>query len=39
MKDDGDTKDDVKVPDSDVGTRIQNMFKEGKDVSKYTMLY
>ncbi|KAE8319020.1 translation protein SH3-like domain-containing protein [Aspergillus transmontanensis] len=33
MKDDGDTKDDVKVPDSDVGARIQTMFGEGKDVN------
>lgn len=35
MKDDGDTKDDVKVPDNEVGERIVKMFREEeKDVSK-----
>jgi translation initiation factor 5A len=35
MKDDGDTKDDVKLPDGDVGNRILKMFREEeKDVSK-----
>lgn len=35
MKDDGDTKDDVKLPDSDVGARITKLFREDeKDVSK-----
>ena len=35
MTDGGDTKDDVKVPDSDVGARITKMFREEeKDVSK-----
>src|ERR1044072_6979326 len=35
MKDDGDTKDDVKVPDNEVGQRIVKMFREEeKDVSK-----
>ncbi|KAJ5278895.1 eukaryotic translation initiation factor 5A [Penicillium angulare] len=34
LKDDGDTKDDVKVPDGDVGKQIVRMFKdEGKDVN------
>ncbi|KAJ5085912.1 eukaryotic translation initiation factor 5A [Penicillium argentinense] len=34
MKDDGDTKDDVKVPDGDVGARIVKMFRdEEKDVN------
>ncbi|KAJ5106464.1 eukaryotic translation initiation factor 5A [Penicillium angulare] len=34
LKDDGDTKDDVKVPDSDVGKTIVKMFKEeNKDVN------
>ena len=37
MTDDGDTKDDVKVPDGDVGDRITKMFKvEEKDTSKFT---
>lgn len=35
MKDDGDTKDDVKLPEGDVGARIVKMFREEeKDVSK-----
>lgn len=35
MKDDGDTKDDVKLPDNDLGARIERMFRdEEKDVSK-----
>ena len=35
MTDDGDTKDDVKVPDGEVGDRINKLFKEEeKDVSK-----
>jgi translation initiation factor 5A len=34
MKDDGDTKDDVKLPDGDVGARILKMFREEeKDVN------
>ncbi|KAJ5740524.1 eukaryotic translation initiation factor 5A-2 [Penicillium malachiteum] len=34
LKDDGDTKDDVKVPEGEVGDRINRMFKdEGKDVN------
>ncbi|KAJ5157164.1 uncharacterized protein N7482_008264 [Penicillium canariense] len=34
MKDDGDTKDDVKLPDSEVGERIVKMFRdEEKDVN------
>lgn len=36
MTDSGDTKDDVKVPDTDVGDKIKKMFTdEEKDVSKY----
>lgn len=35
MKDDGDTKDDVKLPEGDVGARITKMFREeDKEVSK-----
>ena len=35
MADDGDTKDDVKVPDGEVGEKIQKLFKtEEKDTSK-----
>lgn len=38
MKDDGDTKDDVKVPDNELGERIIKMFRdEEKDVSKYNL--
>jgi len=28
MKDDGDTKDDIKVPEGDIGTKIIKLFKE-----------
>lgn len=35
MNDDGDTKDDVKVPDGEVGDKINKLFKdEEKDTSK-----
>jgi len=35
MSDDGSTKDDVKVPDGEVGDKINKMFTEdGKDCSK-----
>jgi translation initiation factor 5A len=35
MSDDGSTKDDVKVPDNDVGEKINKMFTEdGKDTSE-----
>jgi hypothetical protein len=35
MSDDGDTKDDVKLPDGEVGDRITKLFKtEEKDTSK-----
>lgn len=35
MNDSGDTKDDVKVPDNEVGEKINKMFTDdGKDVSK-----
>lgn len=36
MTDDGDTKDDVKVPDGEVGAKINKLFKEDeKDTSAY----
>lgn len=36
MNDDGDTKDDVKVPDGEVGDKIKKLFKEEeKDTSKF----
>ena len=36
MADDGDTKDDVKVPDGEVGDKIEKLFRtEEKDTSKY----
>jgi hypothetical protein len=35
MADDGETKDDVKVPDGEVGDRIEKLFTtEEKDTSK-----
>jgi hypothetical protein len=35
MHDDGSTKDDVKVPDGEVGDKIKKLFQEdGKDTSK-----
>lgn len=35
MTDDGDTKDDVKVPDGEVGDKINKLFKvDEKDTSK-----
>ncbi|KAL8725719.1 MAG: hypothetical protein Q9166_007169 [cf. Caloplaca sp. 2 TL-2023] len=34
MSDDGDTKDDVKVPEGDLGERIEKLFKqEEKDLN------
>lgn len=40
MKDDGDTKDDVKLPDNDLGARIERMFRdEEKDVSELTLSF
>lgn len=32
MTNDGDTKDDVKIPDGDLGDKIQNDFDDGKDL-------
>lgn len=35
MADDGETKDDVKVPDGEIGDRINKLFtEEEKDTSK-----
>jgi len=37
MSDDGSTKDDVKLPEGDVGDKIKKLFNEdGKDTSKQT---
>lgn len=37
MADDGETKDDVKVPDGEVGDKIEKLFTvEEKDTSKFT---
>lgn len=33
MKDDGDTKDDVKVPEGDVGKKIKDAFEGDKTTS------
>lgn len=36
MKDDGDTKDDVKLPEGEVGERLVRMFRtDEKDCSEY----
>ena len=36
MSADGSTKDDVKVPDGEVGDKIDKMFnQDGKDTSKF----
>lgn len=35
MSDDGETKDDVKVPEGEVGERIDKLMKEDKDLSKF----
>ncbi|XJO76788.1 hypothetical protein BDV3_007270 [Batrachochytrium dendrobatidis] len=32
MKDDGSTKDDVKIPDNEIGSGIQECFDAGKDI-------
>lgn len=38
MTDNGDTKDDVKLPENEIGDKIKKMFQEEeKDVSKYTL--
>ena len=40
MSDDGSTKDDVKVPDGEVGDKINKLFtEESKDTSKYYLVY
>lgn len=37
MADDGETKDDVKVPDGEIGEKIQKLFRvEEKDTSECT---
>lgn len=37
MSDDGSTKDDVKIPDGEVGDKIKKLFTDdGKDTSMYT---
>lgn len=39
MNDDGDTKDDVKMPDGEIGDKINKLFKEDeKDTSKFILL-
>lgn len=39
MDDNGTTKDDVKVPDGEVGDKINKMFKDdGKDCSTFPIL-
>ena len=32
MCDDGSTKDDVKIPDNEIGEKIKSEFEEGKDL-------
>ncbi len=39
MADDGETKDDVKVPDGEIGEKIEKLFRtEEKDTSKPNVL-
>ena len=39
MSDDGDTKDDVKMPDGEIGEKILRLFKtEEKDTSTFIRL-
>jgi hypothetical protein len=39
MEEGGDTKDDVKMPDGEVGDKIKRLFQEEeKDTSKWTRL-
>lgn len=39
MADDGETKDDVKIPDGEVGEKIDKLFtNEEKDTSRLTIL-
>lgn len=38
MSDDGNTKDDVKVPDGEVGEKIEKLFRtDEKDTSMHTL--
>lgn len=38
MADDGETKDDVKVPDGEVGEKVEKLFRtDEKDTSKQTL--
>jgi translation initiation factor 5A len=37
MDDNGNTKEDVKVPEGEVGDKIRKMIDDGKDVSKCTL--
>lgn len=39
MSDDGGTKDDVKVPDNDVGEKIRKMIDDGKDTSTFMIFW
>jgi len=40
MNDDGDTKDDVKVPEGEVGDKIKKLFtEEGKDTSESSPIF
>lgn len=39
MSEDGETKDDVKVPEGEIGEKINRLFtEEEKDTSKYTVI-
>ncbi len=38
MSNDGDQKDDVKVPEGELGDRIARLHKEGKELSMYQTL-
>ena len=38
MKDDGDTKDDVKIPEGDVGKKIKEAFEGDKTTSGFLLV-
>ena len=40
MSDDGTTKDDVKLPEGEVGEKVTKLFREEeKDTSRYTLWF
>jgi len=39
MDDNGNTKDDVPIPDGEIGTKIRSLFDDGKDTSTFIYSY